>query len=70
MASVEIAKPYARAIRIYRKVSRHDLDQRMRANLARHIKRLVEQGVKDPGRLTVCGLSYLQRMDRKEETGT
>ena len=66
MSSVEIAKPLARAIKIYRRVARHDLDTQMRRDLARHIKRLAEHGVRDPGRLTVHGLSYLQSIDRDE----
>jgi len=44
---------------------RHDLDQGTRRGLARHIRGLVEQGVKDPSRLTVCGLSYLRQLDRE-----
>lgn len=65
MSIPELAKPVARAIKIYRKVARHDLDQRMRRDLARHIKRLARQGVDDPGRLTVHGLSYLRKLDRE-----
>ena len=64
MTSVEIAKPLARAIKIYRKVARHDLDPLTRRDLARHIKRLAEGGVRDPGRLTVHGLSYLRSRER------
>ena len=60
MTSVEIAKPLARAIKIYRKVARHDLDAPTRRDLARHIKQLAERGVRDPSRLTVHGLSYLR----------
>jgi hypothetical protein len=67
MMSVEtIAKPIARAINIYRSVARHDLDLRTRRGLARHIKRLAEQGVQDPNRLTVHGLSYLRALERRE----
>ncbi|HEY2248272.1 MAG TPA: hypothetical protein VGH70_12570 [Bradyrhizobium sp.] len=65
MSSPEIAKPVVRALRIYRRVARHELDRRMRRDLARHIKRLAEQGVQDPDRLTVHGLSYLQKIDRQ-----
>jgi hypothetical protein len=64
MTSVEIAKPLARAIKIYRKVARHDLDAPTRRDLARHIKQLAERGVRDPSRLTVHGLSYLRSRDR------
>ena len=68
MSSAEIAKPLARAINIYRRVARHDLDARMRRDLARHIKQLVERGVRDPSRLTVHGLSYLRSRDRSGES--
>ena len=67
MISVEhIAKPIARAINIYRSVARHDLDMQTRRGLARHIKRLADQGVQDPNRLTVHGLSYLRALERRE----
>ena len=65
MTSLEIAKPLVRALKIYRRVTRHDLDQRMRRDLARHIRRLAEQGVRDQDRLTVHGLSYLQKLERE-----
>jgi hypothetical protein len=69
MSSVEhIAKPIARAIKIYRSVARHDLDARARRDLARHIKRLAEQGVQDQSRLTVHGLSYLRHRDRSDRS--
>jgi hypothetical protein len=67
MTSVEtIAKPIARAIKIYRSVARHDLDLQTRRGLARHIKRLADEGVRDPNRLTVHGLSYLRDLERRE----
>jgi hypothetical protein len=69
MSSSEIAKPLVRAIKIYRKMARHELDPRMRRDLARHIRRLAEQGVDDPGRLTVHGLSYLRKLDRQSRSG-
>jgi hypothetical protein len=65
MTSVEIAKPLTRAINIYRRMARHDLDPGIRRDLARHIKRLAEQGVEDESRLTVHGLSYLRKLDRQ-----
>ncbi len=66
MTSVEtIARPIARAIKIYRNVARHDLDLRTRRDLARHIKRLADEGVQDQNRLTVHGLSYLRKLDRE-----
>lgn len=66
MASTDnIARPIARAIKIYRSVARHDLDMQTRRGLARHIKRLADEGVQDPSRLTVHGLSYLRDVDRR-----
>lgn len=65
MSQVEIAKPLVRAMRIYRRMARHDLDQGTRRDLAQHIRRLAEQGEQDTGRLTVCGLSYLRDLERQ-----
>jgi hypothetical protein len=66
MSSVShIAKPLARAINIYRSMTRHDLDRRTQRELARHIKKMAEQGTQDPGRLTVHGLSYLRDRERQ-----
>jgi hypothetical protein len=65
MPQVEIAKPLFRAMKIYRRMARHDLDLRTRRDLARHIRGLAEQGMQDPGRLTVCGLSYLRNRERE-----
>lgn len=59
-----IARPVARALSIYRKVARHNPGTQARRGLARHIKNLVDQGVRDPGRLTVYGLSYLRDQDQ------
>ena len=52
-------------MKIYRRVARHDLDPSMRRGLARHIRGLAEQGLQDPARLTVCGLSYLRKLERQ-----
>jgi hypothetical protein len=65
MSNVEIAKPLTRAINIYRKMVRHDLDRQTCRAVARHIKALADQGLEDPGRLTVHGLSYLRKLDRQ-----
>ena len=64
MASLqEIAKPLARAINIYRRVARRELDDDVRRDLARYIKKLADQGIDDSNRLTVHGLSYLNRRE-------
>ena len=66
MNSVDtIAKPIARAINIYRSVARHDLDMPAKRGLARHIKRLADEGLRDQNRLTVHGLSYLRALERR-----
>ncbi|WP_315812528.1 hypothetical protein [Bradyrhizobium sp. SZCCHNR2028] len=65
MPQIELVKPLSRAMQIYLRVAGHDLDQGTRRALARHIRGLAEQGVHDPGRLTVCGLSYLRKLDRQ-----
>jgi hypothetical protein len=64
MSLSEIAKPLARAINIYRAVTRHDLDIQTQRDLARHIKKLAEQETQDPSRLTVHGLSFLRARER------
>ncbi|MET0675338.1 MAG: hypothetical protein ABW175_06020 [Bradyrhizobium sp.] len=66
MPQLEIAKPLSRAMKIYRRMSRRDLDLGTRRDLARHIRGLAEQGMQDPGRLTVCGLSYLRKLERQK----
>ena len=59
----EIAKPIVRAINIYCSVTRRELDDDARRDVARHIKRLADQGVADANSLTAHGLSYLSRRD-------
>jgi hypothetical protein len=62
MASLqEIAKPLARAINIYRRVAGRELDDDACRDLARHIRGLADQGIADSNRLTVHGLSYLNK---------
>jgi hypothetical protein len=67
MSASNIAKPLARAINIYRSMTRHDLDMRTQRDLARHIKTVAEQGTHDPGRLTVHALSYLRARERQSK---
>lgn len=54
-------------MQIYRRMARHDLDQGTRRALARHMRGMTDQCVHDPGRLTVCGLSYLRQLDRQRD---
>jgi hypothetical protein len=65
MSHIELARPLSRAINIYRKVARHDLDHGTRRDLARHMKGLADRGLRDPNRLTVLGLSYLRKLERQ-----
>jgi hypothetical protein len=65
MASLEqIAKPVVRALNIYRRVARRELDDELRRGLARHIKKLADEGIEDANSLTVHGLSFLRRHER------
>jgi hypothetical protein len=63
-SAVKIARPLARAIKIYCNVAKHGLDTRTRYDLARHIEKLAEQGEQDQSRLTVHGLAYLRTRNR------
>lgn len=65
MSASNIAKPLARAINIYRSMTRRELDMQAQRDVARHIRAVAEQGTDDPGRLTVHGLSYLRNRERK-----
>jgi hypothetical protein len=67
MTTLNIAEPIARAINIYRSMTRHDLDMRTKRDLARHIKAVAEGGTHDPSRLTVHGLSYLRARERQSK---
>ena len=62
-STTELTRPLVRAKKIYRRVARHDVDRVVQRKLARPIKRLADEGVKDPGRLTVYGLTYLREID-------
>jgi hypothetical protein len=64
MTLLQIAKPLARAINIYRSMTKHELDMQTQLELARHIKRLAEQETQDLGRLTVHGLIFLRERER------
>jgi hypothetical protein len=63
----EIAKPLARAINIYSRVARQRLDDDVRRELARHIKRLADGGIEDSNQLTVHGLSYLRAREQRRQ---
>lgn len=65
MSTPDIARPIARAINIYRSMTRHDLDRSAQRDVARHIRAVAQQGTHDPARLTVHGLSYLRDRQRK-----
>jgi hypothetical protein len=65
MSSAEnLAKPLARAINIYSNLVRHGVDVGTQRDVARHVQRLADRGMKDPGALTVHALSFLQRQER------
>jgi hypothetical protein len=63
MSARELATPLARAINIYRRVAKRELDDELCRDVARHIKALADRGVDDANSLTVLGLSYLRGCD-------
>lgn len=65
MSAPDIARPIARAINIYRSMTRRELDVGAQRDVARHIRTVAQQGTHDPARLTVHGLSYLRDRQRK-----
>ena len=68
MAAIEeLAKPLARAISIYSRVAGQRPDDDVRRELARHIKRLADQGIEDSNQLTVHGLSYLRACEQRRQ---
>lgn len=64
MSDFNIAKPLARAINIYRSITKYELDMQTQRELARHMKKVAERETQDPSRLTVHGLSYLRARER------
>ncbi|MGJ5033447.1 MULTISPECIES: hypothetical protein [unclassified Bradyrhizobium] len=48
MPRIELAKPLSRAMQIYRRMARHDLDQGTRRALARHMRGMADQACMIP----------------------
>ena len=60
--------PVDRALAIYATIAHRSEPDDVRARLSRHLRKIFIQGEHDPHRLTVHGLTYLQRLDRERES--
>ena len=60
--------PVDRALAIYGTIANRQEQKGMRDGLSQHLRKVFLAGERDPHRLTVHGLSYLQRLDRERDS--
>lgn len=60
--------PVDRALRIYGVLANRSETKGAREKLSRHLMKMFIEGEKDEHRLTVNGLSYLQKLDRERDS--
>ena len=60
--------PVDRALAIYGTIANRQEQKGMRDGLSQHLWKVFLAGERDPHRLTVHGLSYLQRLDRERDS--
>jgi hypothetical protein len=60
--------PVDRALAIYETIANRSERRGTRENLSRHLSKIYSEGEHDPHRLTVHGLTYLQRLDREGDS--
>jgi hypothetical protein len=60
--------PVDRALRIYGVVANRAETKGAREKLSKHLMKLFIEGEKDEHRLTVNGVSYLQKLDRERDS--
>jgi hypothetical protein len=60
--------PVDRALAIYGTIANRQEQKGMRDGLSQHLWKVFLKGERDPHRLTVHGLSYLQRLDRERDS--
>jgi hypothetical protein len=60
--------PVDRALRIYGVVANRAETKGAREKLSRHLMKMFIEGERDEHRLTVNGLSYLQKLDRERDS--
>jgi hypothetical protein len=65
---VDRVLPVDRALRIYGVVANRAESKGAREKLSKHLMKLFIEGEKDQHRLTVNGLSYLQKLDRERDS--
>jgi hypothetical protein len=64
----ERSLPVDRALRIYSVVANRTESKGVREKLSKHLMKMFIEGEKDQHRLTVNGLSYLQKLDRERDS--
>jgi hypothetical protein len=60
--------PVERALAIYGTIANRSEQKGARERLTRHLWKMFLDGERDPHRLTVHGLTYLQRLDRERDS--
>ena len=60
--------PVDRALAIYGTIADRSEPKGVRESLAQHLWRVFNEGERDPHRLTVHGLTYLQSLDRERDS--
>jgi hypothetical protein len=60
--------PVERALAIYSTIANRSEPAGTRERLSRHLQKVFLEGEHDPHRLTVHGLTYLQRLDRERDS--
>jgi hypothetical protein len=68
MASPMQVLPVDRALRIYGVLANRAETEGTREKLSKHLMQMFVEGEKDQHRLTVNGLSYLQKLDRERDS--
>jgi CRISPR/Cas system-associated exonuclease Cas4 (RecB family) len=60
--------PVDRALAIYGTIANRSELKGTRERLSRHLRKVFIEGERDPHRLTVHGLTYLQDLDRERDS--
>jgi hypothetical protein len=60
--------PVDRALAIYGTIANRSEQKGTRERLSRHLWKVFFEGERDPHRLTVQGLTYLQNLDRERDS--
>jgi hypothetical protein len=60
--------PVDRALAIYGTIANRSEQKGTRERLSRHLWQVFAEGERDPHRLTVHGLTYLQNLDRQRDS--